>query len=153
MGRKRLPETSPSSPSPLEESVQVSFFVEKSIANQLNKFHNKSALMRKAIMSIWSSICPLCHSTGAVPRGLATHYSDLIANATIYCENECHTLLVLPHTLSEIPPSDHPRVGQFLLGGELFCERCYPDIPTCSECSWKVSVAGMDEHIKMIHRP
>jgi hypothetical protein len=152
MGRKRLADPGLTSPS-LEESVAVSFFVEKAIAEQLARFPNKSAFIRRAIMSTWSTICPLCHCTGIVPRGLAVHYADLIANATIYCDYpDCHALMVLPHTLLEIPPPDQPRVGQFLNGGELFCDQHYDMVPTCSECGWKVTVKGMAEHIRMIHQ-
>jgi hypothetical protein len=134
-----------------EENQLVKFTVEGSLADYLNGLQNKSMFIRNAVMTHLGLACPACHTSGVVPRGLVRLYGDAIEAITPHCDG-CDTPLPLPRKVQDYEPADHARIEQFLLGGELFCAKCYDDVPTCEECPWHVSVEAMAEHIKNVHR-
>lgn len=134
-----------------EENRPVSFVVEASLADYLTGLQNKSAFIRNAVMTHLGLACPACHTAGVVPRGLVSLYADAIEAIRPHCA-ACDAELPLPRKVQDYEPADHARIEQFLLGGELFCAGCYADTPTCEECSWRVSVDAMQDHVRDVHR-
>ncbi|OAI54034.1 hypothetical protein AYO44_03895 [Planctomycetaceae bacterium SCGC AG-212-F19] len=129
----------------------VAFKVEEELAELLNKLPNKSAFIRKAIVAQLGMTCPLCNGNGVVPRGIHDHYAQLLQrNAQRACE-KCGDELPLPRDPGDLAAEDHARLEQFLHGGPLYCDDCYPKVPTCDECGWHIAEDNVDQHNRQAH--
>ena len=133
------------------KSEIVAFKVEEELADFLNKLPNKSAFIRKAIVSQLGMACPLCSGTGVVPRGLHDHYAPILAkNNTRKCDG-CGERLILPPDVLHVPEDERPRLEQFFHGGPLYCDGCYDKAPTCDDCGWHIAPELTAEHHRQAH--
>src|SRR5262245_63174540 len=111
-------------PKPVKKDVVVAFKVEPRLAELLDKLPNKSAFICKAIAAQLGVACPLCHGKGVVPRGVNTHYGQVISRHDHGSCVKCGVSLRVPLQEGELAdPSG--RLGQFFLGGPLYCDDCY----------------------------
>jgi hypothetical protein len=146
MARKesKPPKTSP-------KSQIVAFKVEEELAKFLDSLPNKSEFIRKAILAQFGMTCPLCTGSGVVPRGIHGHFKPVIvAHSSRPCE-KCKNVVEIPLSADSIAVGDRTRLEQFLHGGPLYCERCYPTVTSCDDCGWHVPTEKMVEHFKKVH--
>jgi len=133
------------------KSQIVAFKVEAELADFLNKLPNKSAFIRKAIVSQLGMACPLCTGTGVVPRGIHEHYAPvLLKNNSRRCDG-CGNRQTLPFDMFHLSETERPRFEQFFLGGPLYCESCYTKQPPCDDCGMHVAPERFAEHHKKVH--
>ena len=133
------------------KSQIVAFKVEEDLAEFLNKLPNKSAFIRKAIVSQLGMACPLCTGTGVVPRGLHDHFAPILAkNNTRKCDG-CGDKLTLPPDVLHVDELERPRFEQFFRGGPLYCVNCYTRQPPCDDCGMHVAPERFAEHHKKVH--
>jgi hypothetical protein len=129
----------------------VAFKVEAELAALLNKLPNKSAFIRKAIVSHLGVECPLCRGSGVVPRGVHDHYSAMLGKLNHRNCDGCGHPLSLPQEPGELAPPDRRRLEQFFHGGPLYCDGCYVKAPECDECGWHIAEKQAIEHYKREH--
>ena len=134
------------------KTAVVAFKVEKDLAELLNKLPNKSAFIRKAIAAQLGVACPLCRGKGVVPRGVHDHYAPLLkqfdAHSCDGCGNEMH----LPLEPGDLAEEDRTRLEQFFLGGPLYCDGCYEQVPACSDCGWHIAPEDVADHLRQAHQ-
>ena len=143
---RRLPKPRP------QKTEVVAFKVEKELADLLNKLPNKSAFIRKAIEAQLGRACPLCNGKGVVPRGVHDHYLPLLKQLSARDCDGCGSELHLPADSGELGDEARTRLGQFFLGGPLYCGGCYEKAPTCEDCGWHISPDRIAEHHRKAHR-
>ncbi|MEZ6143599.1 MAG: hypothetical protein R3B84_23795 [Zavarzinella sp.] len=135
----------------VQKTKVVAFKVEQELADFLDKLQNKSDFIRRAILAQFSMDCPLCHGGGIVPRGIHSHYKDVIpANNKIPCE-KCATKVTVPLSLEGLSEADQKRLEQFYHGGPIYCSKCFPTVPACEDCAWHVPHEEMADHFKKVH--
>jgi hypothetical protein len=129
----------------------VAFKVEEKLAEWLDKLPNKSAFIRKAILSQLGMACPLCNGTGVVPRGLHDNYAAVLSQLKSKQCDGCGDPLSLPREAGDLAPEDRARLEQFIHGGPLYCDGCYDEAPACDECGWHLSGEVAAEHHHHTH--
>jgi hypothetical protein len=129
----------------------VAFKVEEELAHLLDQLPNKSAFIRKAIVSQLGMACPLCNGSGIVPRGLHDHYTNLLARLNSKECDGCGDALPLPKDPGDLEKDDRARLEQFFHGGPLYCDGCYDKAPTCDECGWHIAEKVSAEHHRHAH--
>jgi hypothetical protein len=135
------------------KSAVVAFKVEEELAELLNKLPNKSAFIRKAIVSQLGMACPLCGGMGVVPRGLHDHYAALVQKNNLLPCQKCGDEQRLPTDSGDLAKEDRARLEQFFHGGPLYCDGCYEKVPTCDECGWHIAEDVVAEHQRLAHHP
>ena len=135
---------------PKKEKV-VAFKVEHELAELLDKLPNKSAFIRKAIEAQLGRACPLCHGKGVVPRGVHDHYAPLIQKYNARNCEGCGHELHLPADSGELDEENRGRLEQFFLGGPLYCDGCYVEVPPCDDCGWHVEPEKVADHLRKEH--
>ena len=133
------------------KSSIVAFKVEEELAEFLNKLPNKSAYIRKAIVSQLGMACPLCSGTGVVPRGIHEHYAPLLQKHNTRNCDGCGDRQTLPPDVLHVAEKDRPRFEQFFMGGPLYCVNCYTKQPPCDDCGMHVAPERFAEHHKKVH--
>lgn len=129
----------------------VAFKVEDELARFLDSLPNKSEFIRRAILAQFNMTCPLCAGSGVVEAGIHEHFRSVIeANLSRPCEN-CKTAVSFPLHLEAVPPADRDRIGQFFHGGPLYCSKCYPNVPSCDDCGWHVTMEKIADHFRKVH--
>jgi hypothetical protein len=134
------------------KDVVVAFKVEPALAELLDKLPNKSAFIRKAIAAQLGVPCPLCHGKGIVSRGVNDHYAPVMEKHNQGACVKCHTALPVPLDDTDLPEEDRGRLEQFYLGGPLYCDDCYEQLPACSDCGWHIAPESVAEHFRHAHR-
>jgi len=134
-----------------QKSQIVAFKVEEELAEFLDKLPNKSEFIRKAILAQFGMTCPLCTGSGVVPRGIHDHYKPVITGHNHRPCEKCKTEVAIPLTADAAPPGERKRIEQFLLGGPLYCSKCYPSVTSCDDCGWHVATEKMVEHFRKVH--
>lgn len=130
----------------------VAFKVEEELADLLDKLPNKSAFIRKAIAAQLGRACPLCRGKGVVPRGVHDHYKPILEQNNVGSCEKCHNPMKVPLGEGDLLPEDRERLEQFFLGGPLFCDDCYDEVPACSDCGWHISPENVADHLRQAHR-
>jgi hypothetical protein len=121
------------------KTASVAFKIEADLAELLNQLPNRSAFIRKAVLSQLGVACPVCLGRGAVARALHDHYAArLPALRTRPCDG-CGRALELPADDGGLAPEADGRLGQFFRGGPLYCAGCYRKAPACRGCGWRVT--------------
>ena len=138
-------------PRKAQKTDVVAFKVEKELAELLNKLPNKSAFIRKAIVSQLGLPCPLCNGLGSVPRGVHDHYAPLLSRINSRKCEGCGGVLPLPREPGDLDPEDHARLEQFFHGGPLYCDGCYDKAPSCDDCGWHIAPERAAEHHRSAH--
>jgi hypothetical protein len=95
--------------------------------------------------------CPLCTGTGVVPRGVHEHYKPIIDKYNSRPCEKCKSAVEIPLSVDNIGASDKSRLEQFLHGGPLYCEECFPNVPACDDCGWHVPMEKVAEHFRKVH--
>jgi len=129
----------------------VAFKVEPRLAELLEKLPNKSAFIRKAIAAQLGVACPLCHGKGVVPRGVNEHYGPVISRHNCSACVKCGTSLRVPLEEGELVADGTGRIEQFFLGGPLYCDGCYEQVPACSDCGWHIAPEDVADHLRQAH--
>jgi hypothetical protein len=139
-----------SKPRPKKDKV-VAFKVEPGLAALLEKLPNKSAFIRKAIAAQLGVACPLCQGKGVVPRGVNEHYGPVIDRHNCSACVKCGASLRVPLEESELTADGSGRIEQFFLGGPLYCDGCYEQVPACSDCGWHIAPEDVADHLRQAH--
>lgn len=144
-----MAKTSSSSAAPKKggKTSVVAFKIESELAEILNQLPNKSAFIRKAIISQLDMACPLCNGSGAIPKGLHDHFQPLINNMTQRACDECGDKSTV-HVADpgELAHGDRDRLEQFFHGGPFYCQPCYQKASTCNSCGWHLSPDQLKRH-------
>jgi hypothetical protein len=133
------------------KSQIVAFKVEQDLADFLDKLPNKSEFIRRAILAQFGMTCPLCAGSGVVPRGVHDHYKPVIADHNQHPCEKCKSPVPFPMSVEGLSGGEKKRIEQFLHGGPLYCQKCYPSIPSCDDCGWHVAMERVAEHFKKVH--
>jgi hypothetical protein len=139
-------------PKERKTDVVVAFKVEQELADLLDKLPNKSAFIRKAIAAQLGRVCPLCSGKGVVPRGVHDHYAPLIEKYSDSSCEKCGNTMRVPLDEGALAAEDRTRLEQFFLGGPLFCDDCYDEVPACSDCGWHIAPEHVADHLRQAHR-
>jgi hypothetical protein len=136
---------------PLKRSV-VAFKVESELAEILNKLPNKSAFIRKAIVSHLSMACPLCRGSGVLPKGLHDFIKPVLKHAMAArpCEG-CGGDVTVAAETDELAAEDRERLEQFFHGGPFYCDTCYEKAPACGDCGWHIAPEQALQHHRQAH--
>jgi hypothetical protein len=135
-----------------KKDVVVAFKVEPRLAELLDKLPNKSAFIRKAIAAQLGVACPLCHGKGVVPRGVNEHYGPVIEKNNSSACVKCGDAIRVPLEEAELSADDSGRLEQFFLGGPLYCDGCYEQVPACSDCGWHIAPEDVADHLRQAHQ-
>jgi hypothetical protein len=130
----------------------VAFKVEPRLAELLEKLPNKSAFIRKAIAAQLGVACPLCRGKGVVPRGVNEHYGPVIGSHNCSACVKCGASIRVPLDEGELSADDSGRLEQFFLGGPLYCDGCYEQVPACSDCGWHIAPEDVADHLRQAHQ-
>jgi hypothetical protein len=133
------------------KSKIVAFKVEEELAEFLDGLPNKSDFIRKAILAQFGMTCPLCTGSGVTPRGVHDHFKPVIAGHNKRPCEKCKSPVEVPLSADGVPAADRKRMEQFLHGGPLYCQACYPKVPACDDCGWHVAMEKVAEHFKKQH--
>jgi hypothetical protein len=134
------------------KSEVVAFKVEAELAEILNELPNKSAFIRKAIVAQLNMACPLCHGSGALPKGLRDHYAAMLPKLNSRSCDSCgDKVAVLDRDPGELSPEDRSRLEQFFHGGPFYCDDCYEKAPACDDCGWHINPAQAKKHRHQVH--
>jgi hypothetical protein len=130
----------------------VAFKVEEELAAILNKLPNKSAFIRKAIVSQLSMACPLCKGSGVLPKGLHDFVQPLLAKVMELrpCDG-CGGEVSVVTDPGDLAAEDRHRLEQFFHGGPIYCDSCYETAPTCDDCGWHIAPAQAVQHHRQAH--
>ena len=134
-----------------QKSQIVAFKVEEELAEFLDKLPNKSEFIRKAILAQFGMTCPLCAGSGVVARGVHDHFKAVIGTQSERPCEKCKTAVAFPLTAEGLAGVDKKRVEQFLHGGPLYCQKCYPSVPSCDDCGWHVAMEKVADHFRKVH--
>lgn len=130
------------------KAAVVAFKVEEELAEILNQLPNKSAFIRKAIVAQLNMACPLCHGSGALPKGLHDHYArELSKLSTKSCEACGDKIKVTANDPGELAVEDRSRLEQFFHGGPFYCDDCYEKAPPCDDCGWHIAPGQAKKHV------
>lgn len=133
------------------KTAVVAFKVEEELAKLLNDLPNKSAFIRKAIVSQLGMACPLCSGNGVVPRGVHDHYEPLLRQMNLHACAGCGDKLPLPREAGDLEADERDRLEQFFHGGPLYCGGCYEKVPVCDDCGWHIGEDLAKEHHHQAH--
>lgn len=86
------------------KSEIVSFKVDGSLAEVIQRLPNKSEFIRQAILSALANTCPLCQGTGSLTPEQKRHWETFASHHVIEQCNDCqavHIHCTLEHDLPE----------------------------------------------------
>ena len=84
----------------------VSFKVDGSLAEVIQRLPNKSEFIRQAILSALANTCPLCQGTGSLSPEQKRHWEAFASHHVIEQCNDCHAVHIhcqLENTAAEEP--------------------------------------------------
>jgi hypothetical protein len=139
----------------MKDKVPLSTYVEKEVADAINRLPNKSEFVRLALLHYLNVTCPGCLGRGVVPKGIAIALKRKVQDFQQRQQCiDCRKDVVLPVSFDQIPTDpedeDHARMRQWLESGVPYCSTCYAEIPPCA-CGWRVKVADVARHRKEEH--
>lgn len=135
----------------IQKKQIVAFKVEDDLARFLDALPNKSEFIRRAILAQFQMICPLCAGSGVVEKGIHDHFQEVIPEQLSRPCEKCKTTVSFPLRLDAVPAADQDRIRQFLHGGPLYCQKCYPNVPPCDDCGWHVMMEKIVDHFRKMH--
>lgn len=138
-------------PAKPQKSEVVAFKVEPALAKLLDSLPNKSEFIRKAIAAQLGVSCPLCRGKGVVHRGVSNHYAPVLEKNNLSRCVKCGAEERVPLTEAELADDDRNRFEQFFLGGPLYCDGCYEEMPACSDCGWHIAPEDVAAHLRQAH--
>jgi hypothetical protein len=68
----------------------ITFKVEHSLAELIDRLPNKSEFIRNALLAAFSNTCPLCQGTGVLTPGQLEHWKHFTEHHRIENCPECH---------------------------------------------------------------
>jgi hypothetical protein len=135
------------------KTAVVAFKVETELAEILNQLPNKSAFIRKAIVSQLDMACPLCGGAGMLPKGLHDHYAPIISKLNSKSCEECgDRSTILTNEPGELSPEDRLRLEQFFHGGPFYCSPCFHKAHECGDCGWHIAPDQVKKHQRQVHQ-
>ena len=60
--------------------------------------------------------------------------------------------MALPRDPGELDEESRKRLEQFFLGGPLYCDGCYDQMPACSDCGWHIAPEDVADHLRQAHQ-
>lgn len=133
------------------KQVAVSFKADERLAELLNQIPNKSEFIRNALMSMIATTCPLCKGQGSVSPGVHEQFQLMIHTRRQHPCVTCGKDELFPEDPSKLEPEDKARLGQFFMGGPLYCGDCYHTAPPCSDCGWHIDTQRINDHVRARH--
>jgi hypothetical protein len=70
----------------------ITFKVERSLAELINRLPNKSEFIRHALLGALSNTCPLCQGAGVLTPEQSEHWKSFAANHRVELCSDCHAV-------------------------------------------------------------
>jgi hypothetical protein len=74
------------------KSDLITFKVEHSLAEQIDRLPNKSEFIRKALLRALSDTCPLCQGRGVLSLEQAEHWKRFTAHHSVETCSDCRAV-------------------------------------------------------------